>query len=66
MDPWGPELRTALTAMGIDVDNTTRVVIDIKGGQWPIVHIEQVASKKTIDVVRALSGVEIKITDRKE
>lgn len=55
------ELWAALTAFGIDVAKTRRVVIDIQANEPPIVYIEQHGDDKLIDVVRAVTGVEVKI-----
>lgn len=58
-----PELLAALREMGIDVESTRRIVIDIRPDSVPIVHVEQFISDKTIDVIRTLAGVEINIKE---
>lgn len=54
----------ALREAGIADDNTSRVVIDLKHGHLPAVHIERHGDDKLIDVVRALAEVEITRKER--
>jgi len=61
--PYDTELLAALEPIVDDTALVRRVVIDIKAGEIPIVHIEQYGDEKMINVVRALSGIEI---DRRE
>jgi ABC-type Fe3+-hydroxamate transport system substrate-binding protein len=58
-----PDLIAALAGLGIDTQNTRRVVIDIQASHAPVVHVELFGSDKVIDVVRTLSGVEIERKD---
>lgn len=58
-----PALLEALAGLGIDTQNTRRVVIDIQAGRPPIVHVEMFGSDKIIDVVQTLAGIAI---ERKE
>lgn len=59
---YGP-LGEALRSIGIEPNDTTRVVIDIRAGHTPIVHVEYFGTDKLIDVVRALGGIEIERKD---
>ncbi len=54
----------ALQDAGIADDNTSRIVIDVRHGHRPVVHIERHGDDKLIDVVRALAGVEITRKER--
>jgi hypothetical protein len=49
----------ALHEAGIADDNTSRVVIDVRHGHIPVVHIERFGDEKLLDVVTALGGVQI-------
>lgn len=59
------ELLEALReAFDIEPDNVRRVVIDIQAGEVPMVHIEQFADERTINVIRELGGVRIERMDK--
>ena len=59
IDSNDPALREALTPIVGDVSTVCRVVIDIKAGSVPMVHIERIGDASVIDVVRTLQGLEI-------
>jgi hypothetical protein len=52
-------LIAALREAGIADDNTRRVVIDLRPGHLPVVHIERFGDDKLLSVALALGGVEI-------
>lgn len=52
----------ALRDAGLADDHTTRVVIDIKAGSLPVVHIERLGDERLVQVVDALDGAEIEIS----
>lgn len=54
-----PPLVDALKKLGVDLDMTRRVVIDITGGQAPVIYVEMYSDDTVINVVEALSSVEI-------
>lgn len=54
-----PALVAALKGFGIDLDVCRRIVIDIKGGQAPVVYAEMYGDETVINVVEALASVEI-------
>jgi hypothetical protein len=54
-----PDLFDALKGAGLADDDTRRVVIDIKAGDIPVVYVEKYGDKSLINVVEALTSVEI-------
>lgn len=50
--------------VGGDMDSVIRVVIDIRGGSPPIVHVERLGDERVLDVVRTFGKVEIRETPR--
>lgn len=60
---YDPRLVAALRALGINTDKTRRVVIDIKSGQVPVVHIEMLSDENVIHVVQSLDGIKIERKD---
>lgn len=52
----------ALLAAGVIrvEDNVTRVVIDAKVGHMPVIYVERYADERLLEVVPALTGVEIR------
>ena len=52
-------LFAALEDAGISDANTRRVVIDIRYGHVPVVHIERWGDDKLLSVVQTLGGVQI-------
>ncbi len=54
-----PDLFDALKSAGLADNDTRRVVIDIKAGEMPVVYVEQFGDERLINVVEALSSVEI-------
>ena len=68
-DP-SPGLRAALDDLIGDLNTVRRVIIDIRPGATPVIHVERLGDERLIDVVRALDGVEITThpqeSDRKE
>lgn len=54
-----PPLIEALRGLGVDPDQTRRVVIDIVGGSAPVVYVELYGDDTVVSVVEALSSVEI-------
>lgn len=56
----GNAVLSALRNVGFADDYTTRVVIDIRAGDTPVVHIERLGDKRLVQVIHALDGVEIK------
>lgn len=56
------KLVDALVASGVlsAEDNATRVVIDLKVGCVPVIHVEKHGDERMLELVRALEGVEIR------
>lgn len=54
-----PALLDALGALGIDVPNTARVVIDIKSGQIPMVWVQLFGDERLVTVVESLGSIDI-------
>lgn len=56
------DLLDVLVASGVlsKEDNATRVVIDLRVGQLPVVHVEKYGDERMLELVRALEGVEIR------
>lgn len=52
----------ALLASGVirAEDNVTRVVIDIKVGDLPVIYVERFADNRLLEVIPSLTGVEIR------
>lgn len=59
-------LMEALRAAGLADDNTRRVVIDIQTNHPPVVYIERHGDDRLIQVVEALSSVEITVKNAEE
>lgn len=45
--------------VGVDLSSVKRIVIDIKSGDIPIVHVEQYGDERLLRVVSALTEVQI-------
>ncbi len=56
-------VRVLCEALGLEPNNTRRIVIDINADCLPIVHVELFGDEKVLDVMRQLEGVEIKRVD---
>jgi hypothetical protein len=55
-----PPLIAALReCLGLDMNMTRRVVIDIESGKAPVIYVELLTDKTVINVIEALSSVEI-------
>lgn len=54
----GP-IEQALIEAGIADDKTSRVVIDLRVGHVPVVHIERFGDDKLLEVVKNLDGVNV-------
>ncbi len=52
-------IEQALIAAGIADENTSRVVIDVRCGHIPVVHIERFGDDKLLEVVKTLDGVKV-------
>lgn len=47
-----------------DGDLVRRVVIDLRAGSLPVVHVETLADEQLLDVVPSLVGVQVKKGDK--
>lgn len=54
-----PPLLAALQKLGIDTENTTRIVIDINPRDGVRIFTEQIAGEALADVALSLEGIEI-------
>lgn len=62
-----PTLAAALSGLGIDVRNATRIIIDIRWDHVPVIHVEMLGDTESLEAVtHQLDGVEIVHCGRKE
>jgi hypothetical protein len=56
------EVYKALVAAGVlpEDERVRRVVIDLQGGCFPIIHVERYGDERMIKVLQTLEGVEIR------
>ncbi len=42
-----------------NVNDVTRIVIDLRGGHMPVIHLELVGDERLIDIAKLLKGAEV-------
>lgn len=56
-----PELLAALRKLGVDIDNTNRVVIDIPAGAPVHIYTTSAANEALLEVVSSLGTTEVQV-----
>ena len=56
------QIAKALEDSGViaDVNDVTRLVIDLRAGHVPVIHVEQIGDDRLIDIAKLLTDAEVK------
>lgn len=56
MESWRQSMHLLLDGMGIDSRNVRRLVIDVRPGEVPVMHVEMIGDPRIVDMAEVLVG----------